>query len=251
MARDEVLPYRAFTLFRIQIQLQSDKQTSVKPHYTALCSTALAVSAPVGIPPWSNVRESVWDLRCDSSPNINVYKGGCVVNRAIPTFKLNPNSTVVGRTANHVQKALTTPQLTDPVLPGKQQPNSIPGGEASNKPLHRIVSKTKIDANRDRAIATCLAIRAYAKPESCDEYPMASTREGANYDQVHFSVEILPLDDNCKAGNMLGWFYQRNRIVPDHTTDLGLAVSGSPFWVGVGTGGSLPSTPTTPSSAGA
>ncbi|SNT57716.1 Deoxyribonuclease NucA/NucB [Streptosporangium subroseum] len=83
-------------------------------------------------------------------------------------------------------------------------------------------------------------------PDSCDEYPFASTKEGAASTPSNYSVELIKLEDNCASGSRLGWFYQQNRIIPEHRNDRGL-MAGTPFYVSVVTSGpSNPKGPSTP-----
>ncbi|WP_336217137.1 NucA/NucB deoxyribonuclease domain-containing protein, partial [Nonomuraea sp. LPB2021202275-12-8] len=68
--------------------------------------------------------------------------------------------------------------------------------------------------NRKKAVATCeLFIRKYYDPDSCDEYPFASTLQGASKTDYQFSVAVIEKDDNCAAGSRLGAWYNRVRLL--------------------------------------
>ncbi|WP_417553883.1 NucA/NucB deoxyribonuclease domain-containing protein [Microbispora sp. NBC_01189] len=80
-----------------------------------------------------------------------------------------------------------------------------------------------IDQNRNVAIPTCRnQIRRYTSPDSCDEFPFASTYQGASRAGISYSVDLIDVKDNCTSGSRLGAWYQRNRILDD-----------DPFWVDV------------------
>ncbi|MEU7983358.1 NucA/NucB deoxyribonuclease domain-containing protein [Streptosporangium canum] len=89
--------------------------------------------------------------------------------------------------------------------------------------LHRTRDKAVIDKNRGVAIPACRVVKpGYKSPDSCDEYPFASTVEGASNSTYDYSVELIPVKDNCSSGSRLGVWYQRHRIRER-----------SPFWVDV------------------
>jgi hypothetical protein len=73
------------------------------------------------------------------------------------------------------------------------------------------------------AIPQCRVIKpGYKSPDSCDEFPFASTIEGAASTVNDYSVRLIPGRDNCSSGARTSVFYQRNRIRQF-----------SPFWVDV------------------
>jgi hypothetical protein len=71
-----------------------------------------------------------------------------------------------------------------------------------------------IDDNRNKhAVPACRKYKPnYKKPDSCDEFPFASTLEGAANTTYDFSVQIIKLKDNCASGSRTKWFYLRHRI---------------------------------------
>jgi hypothetical protein len=140
--------------------------------------------------------------------------------------------TKVVKTAQHIRKALDTPQATDPTAPSGQK-KSIPGRYNQSDPLcdqgayqsgclWRASNKALINENRDEARKGCRQVNngAWRKPTSCDEYPFASTYQGVSRVGIHYSVSLHDLDDNCAAGRRLGNFYAYNRVL-----DM------DPFWV--------------------
>ncbi|MGW4464827.1 DNRLRE domain-containing protein [Micromonospora sp. NPDC004704] len=196
--------------------LRSPTPVGVGRHYTANCDINAGIEFV-----YDRVKFTAFGthkaIRCDSSPNISVYNGGCVIRNGVSTFKLNKNDLKVQHSAEHIDTAQQTPNLTEPLPPAGQRKH-IPGSRESNDPLHRLTGGG-IKNNRDLAIAACNRIWGTNR-DSCDEYPFASTKEGALTGPLSYSVDEIPLKDNCASGSRLGWFYQKHRILP-----------GDPFFV--------------------
>ena len=170
---------------------------------------------------------------CDSATWIRSYTGGCVVGSIAPVFILDGNDPKVVHSTRHWWAAL---YHADQTLPDKPYTKQIPGAWNPLSPncartlsgpggcLHRTLDKARQDANRDDvAVPQCKIIKpGYKKPDSCDEYPFATTMEGAASTTNDYSVRIVLLKDNCSSGARTGVFYTRNRIRQY-----------SPFWVDV------------------
>ncbi|MFI6884978.1 DNRLRE domain-containing protein [Streptosporangium canum] len=65
----------------------------------------------------------------------------------------------------------------------------------------------------------------------CDEYPFASTEQGALKDKIHYSIQGVRKDHNEDHGDALKAFYGHYRLLdydPDNTITK---ISDSPFWV--------------------
>jgi hypothetical protein len=120
--------------------------------------------------------------------------------------------------AAHIRQAFLVPQDTKPYMSAKKVP-----GQTAKDPLHRTVDRTRNDANRAAAVKQC---KRYWGPnytsggKECDEYPFASTYEGAaehDYDpeakKFNFSAKPIPKDDNQAGGLILKSFYAKNRII--------------------------------------
>ncbi|MGW2410137.1 NucA/NucB deoxyribonuclease domain-containing protein [Streptomyces sp. NPDC001739] len=127
--------------------------------------------------------------------------------------------------ADHLKLAHTNPSKTKP-------PNShknVPGFEV-NRPLHRLYpdrDKSRYRANRRTAVSMCVtywgkdyATSDPAGPRECDEYPFASTYEGAGQHSKepsapkdNFSALPIPKDQNKAGGTILALFYDKNRIL--------------------------------------
>ncbi|WP_328443713.1 NucA/NucB deoxyribonuclease domain-containing protein [Streptomyces sp. NBC_00386] len=120
--------------------------------------------------------------------------------------------------AQHINQAFLVPQDTKPYMSAKKVP-----GQTAADPLHRTVSTRRIDDNRKAAVKQC---KRYWGPnytsggKECDEYPFASTYEGAaehSYDpevrEFNFSAKPIPGDDNQAGGSLLKSFYAKNRVI--------------------------------------
>jgi len=149
--------------------------------------------------------------------------GGAV----FPVMVTLPYSTQTGApeqaVAQHLDDAHHRPGITKPDNPNK----NVPGFD-NKHPLHRLFHDEKRkDANRNTAVATCAqhwgsdyATSDPAGPRECDEFPFASTYEGAAHPRYNssaakdnYSARPLRKADNGAAGNILQTFLDRNRIV--------------------------------------
>lgn len=125
--------------------------------------------------------------------------------------------------AQHLDDAHNKPASTKPDNTAKNVP-----GFTAKRPLHRLYHDDKRrNTNRSTAITACIkhwgsdyATSDPAGPRECDEYPFASTYEGAaqpQYDSSaaknNYSARPLAKADNRAAGNILAQFLDRNRIV--------------------------------------
>lgn len=111
------------------------------------------------------------------------------------------------------------------------QASGLPGGYPNGPPLHRLSSSVLIQANRGAACPPSLP-----RPDgfSCDEYPYASTWEGAatgggdgrtfGWCQISglpagvtgpggYSACMIPLAENTHGGSLLGAFYGSSRVL--------------------------------------
>lgn len=155
--------------------------------------------------------------RCD-----NAYSGasgrGCVVDGYKPSVNYSQSGAYPEFVA-HVKKAL----------------NSGLAGSSSSKPLTRETNSTVV--NRNRSVA-CPSSLTRPSGHSCDEYPFASTTQGAasggsarifsgchlttksGTGSVGYSRCMINATQNSGAGGVLSAFYRSNRIL-----------DGDQFWV--------------------
>ncbi|GAA2627065.1 hypothetical protein GCM10010411_75150 [Actinomadura fulvescens] len=152
----------------------------------------------------------VINVRCDSAPYITWYRSGCVLPRVTPSLRYDLADRTRIQTATHIKNAL---ENTPPILPAYAGVKSILGG-GYGKEITRHVGQLKIDANRNKARGVC---GSYDGSEyNCDEFPFASTREGAAHwpdNYPNWSARVIDAEDNQKAGRLLGRFYQRDRVL--------------------------------------
>jgi hypothetical protein len=181
-------------------------------------------------------------MRFDTAWYLNVAntdKLGSVFDRAVPGLSINETDPAVEGAARHIEDARTNPAATVPVKPDKVLPGATPGD-----PLHRLAGAKdpalRARATRNRTVSTnfCATAAMPPRPETggpfdCDEYPMASTYEGAarwEFDgpqyQLDYSVRWVNRSQNQEAGRRIGRWYEVDRILDREaffitTTDTG------------------------------
>ncbi|MGW1769636.1 NucA/NucB deoxyribonuclease domain-containing protein [Streptomyces sp. NPDC002073] len=154
----------------------------------------------------------------------NPKKRGGAALPVVPTLPYSSKTGAPERAvAQHLRDANTNPAATKPVNARK----AVPGFDLKHT-LHRLQhDASRARANRRAAIATCVkywgpdyATSVPGISRECDEYPFASTYEGAaqnKYDQTkpkdNFSARPLPKADNGAGGTILKIFMDRNRIL--------------------------------------
>ena len=149
--------------------------------------------------------------------NLNGNNGGIFSRvRPIIHFPVNdPYWAPMRLSAEHYQLAMTQPENTIPLVIGKQIPG-IEGGVPLTR-LYRDLARRL--ENRATAVAACVEQWGPDYAEGgyqCDEFPFASTREGASAThnpQRWFSVQLLPGPDNEASGRWLGAWYSYDRIL--------------------------------------
>jgi hypothetical protein len=192
------------------------------------------------------LRDSAPRVRCDNISMGSVagnYAGGCVFYGSSRVYHMSTTDLNNGAVARHINLAFTRPRDTVPFktdgakrIPGSwNASHSTPEGKA----LERIYTNTTRHAQNVRAKdAVCdeffdqrprqvTGEPDRAKWEQCDEFPFASTKQGAAYDHPtyrknNFSVLSILGSQNTSGGNDLGVFYARYRVL-----------SGNQFWVAV------------------
>jgi surface antigen len=150
---------------------------------------------------------------------------GAIFPLAVPILMLNMADPEIPESATHVFDATTRPGLTVPAYAGK----TVPGAWGSGEPLHRAAAQAVQDANRSAACPSNYRTR-WNPPDysyvsgSCDEYPYASTYEGAaatyGSPAQRFSVRTLDGPDNIEEGRRLAGFGVAQRLL-----------DGDPFYV--------------------
>ncbi|WP_101256190.1 DNRLRE domain-containing protein [Streptomyces barkulensis] len=177
------------------------------------------------------------EVRFDSAAYNRRSQLGSVFPDATPALRYDRSDTSdpnapgeeyfgVAAVAEHVGDALEDPGNTYPPKADKE----LPGGEAL-QPMHRLAKAAGADelsrynANRYRVRSTCDGSAMPGKPGpdddlQCDEFPMASTYEGAARSEYEgdqyinaFSVRYVDADENEEAGRRLNAWYDNDRIL--------------------------------------
>lgn len=179
------------------------------------------------------------EWRCDSATYLQGGRG-CMFNRVTEQIPVSTDNPAYPQAAGHVYDAQFQPELTLPPLAGK----SVPGNPFSGNttPLHRLYSaydSTIYNANRNTARATCRQYWGtnYADGgNDCDEYPLASTYQGAATADGHYSARVMPGWDNQNLGRRIGNWYGTQRILHDDPFYV-IIVRGDDGHTGGGEGG--------------
>lgn len=156
-------------------------------------------------------------VRFDSAWYLPSKQGG-IFNRVDPYLTLSTGDSEVTQSAFHIKDAQEQPGSTYPRIDGKK----IPGASAQD-PLHRLYHDTerRRQNREDFAVPVCKQQwPGYEElGQQCDEYPHASTYEGAArhlYESVpygQFSVRPINGYDNENSGRRLGTWYGNDRIL--------------------------------------
>ncbi|MFC7614376.1 NucA/NucB deoxyribonuclease domain-containing protein [Actinokineospora soli] len=137
----------------------------------------------------------------------------------------------------------------DPTAPGLHRiTETLHPGEYLNNRNHKDGACYKTGPERDLYLDTGLPRPPIPSIEQCDEYPFASTLEGAAHPHWDFSVMAVPVSDNASGGGQLVTFYHEDRVL---AWDFDLPESiNDEFWVeiaapcgGCGGGGGGPVPP--------
>ncbi|MGW6689190.1 ricin-type beta-trefoil lectin domain protein [Streptomyces sp. NPDC054961] len=165
-------------------------------------------------------------MRMDSAAYLAPYgTEGTIFNYALPSLLYDYNNKELGRVAEHIFYTFRNPDGTDPWI---STPKIIPGEYIVGKMLHRNYPKfnaasDEISKNNLSAKNTaCASVVKGNSTYECDEFPFASTKEGAGLGDRNFSVRYLPQPDNSKAGGALSKWYGEDRIL-----------DGDEYWVQV------------------
>ncbi|GAB7184567.1 hypothetical protein ATKI12_6377 [Kitasatospora sp. Ki12] len=157
---------------------------------------------------WQEADAAHSDVRFDyAGPSAGKHKG-TVFTAARVELVMKLSDPLVRQSARHIADAQNNPERTFPSFNAK----TVPGAK---QPLHRLVNREEQKKNRVVAIKTCEDIWGdYTKSGlECDEYPFASTKEGANKGDKRYSARLIDGDDNGKGGNMIGEVYSVNRLL--------------------------------------
>lgn len=176
-------------------------------------------------------------VRCDSSSIIVWYKnGGCVLGMGHPIMHLSRNDVNEKGESwpqqyDHIYDALFRSWGSHPLPGGPNFPNVNPytqkdiPGYSPLTALTRVANSTVIESQRAASHKICTSeirkswpgsVKIYgSKALNCDEFPFASTYQGALYANpgYNYSVRLINAIQNQKFGGSLGAWYQNNRIL--------------------------------------
>jgi hypothetical protein len=175
-------------------------------------------------------------MRCDSAADFRAgQQKACIFNEVIPHLSYDINDQDVREVARHIRIAQdhpndTYPKLTptDPQPRDKKIPGKFSASNGNSAGLHRIVKEDpEYKDNGDHKDGACYGTGPYSdlylglglpQPpqsgvEECDEYPFASTLEGAANPVWDFSVRAVLDFQNSTAGGRLGQYYFGDRVL--------------------------------------
>ncbi|MET7887822.1 NucA/NucB deoxyribonuclease domain-containing protein [Streptomyces avermitilis] len=149
-------------------------------------------------PQWGStnpVELSTSDVRCDTALPGRTRQVGCINPGYIPEM-VYAKSGEFPELAEHIEYA--------------QNVKNLPGKHGTTRYLERLTNTAKRDANRNKA---CPTSRPRPTGKSCDEYPFASTWQGAATGSGDYSWRMINARQNSKGGTALNNFYTYNRII--------------------------------------
>ncbi len=153
-------------------------------------------------------------VQCDSAKYIPGAPEACVFSAVEPHLNLSLSDPAVNESAEHIRDAFKRPETTFPRKANKRIPGEHRGNVGRLTRLVKVYDSRKIEANRRAAKKVCQRnFPGYSlEGEDCDEFPFASTLEGAA-SGGDFSVRPIRPGKNRSAGQRLGNFYNRDRIL--------------------------------------
>ncbi|MEU1853720.1 NucA/NucB deoxyribonuclease domain-containing protein [Streptomyces sp. NPDC019990] len=149
-------------------------------------------------PEWAAPSEpmklSTVHVRCDNALPGAPRQVGCVNTQAVPVISYSQTGPWP-EIAKHIKDAQAT---------------GLPGKYGTTNYLTRLTDRKKIKDNREKACPSSLE-----RPpgKSCDEYPFASTWQGAKHSGGDFSRRMVNARQNTDAGKTLKGFYTYSRVL--------------------------------------
>jgi hypothetical protein len=167
-------------------------------------------------------------FRCDSATYFRYAPQACVFTDVLPRLP-HPYGAGYDEVVTHIKGAYERPDLTHPFLAGKSIPGRWP---TDSRALHRVPYMGAIwTKNRDAKNVACATLPPRLPDQDCDEFPFASTYEGAGLGDGNFSVKYLNDEQNRRSGRVLRDYYRWDRILYEQSPGDGTVLD--EFWVNV------------------
>lgn len=188
----------------------SDDSVVANPGKFLNANTAVSLGATApGAAPWTDPVNRNTNVRFDSAGTGGAKAQGTIFSDVRSTLMISLSDTASGTTqsARHFDDALHHPERTFPSFTGK----NVPG---ENRPLHRLINPDQQNANNTAAIKTCVDVWGVYDGNllNCDEFPFASTYEGAAAGDNNYSARLIDASDNQTAGRKLLSLYNSDRL---------------------------------------
>lgn len=189
---------------------------------------------------WAPAGEKEWrmpegGMRFDSAWYLTTNRKeqlGSVFDRSRPGLTHRRNNRPIAQLAKHIHEARTNPRATIPVSANNNATKHLPGATRDD-PIRRLAPGAGTWQQDRFAANEALSRNGFCRtgmpqqpgqggPYDCDEYPFASTYEGAaryRYEGSHlqnfWSARWVKRTHNQEAGRRLGRWYVNDRIL-DH-----------------------------------
>ncbi|MFE2724118.1 NucA/NucB deoxyribonuclease domain-containing protein [Kitasatospora sp. NPDC059327] len=177
---------------------------------------------------WSSwIARPVKDIRFDSATYLP-KKAGAIFSGVTPYLTYSRSDARVKGVAEHIYTAFTNPNSTLPARTDNGT-KTIPGNVTAIPPslISRLypganpIAQQAYDDNRAVVSRACASIP-HNPGEECDEFPFASTWEGAARGDQNFSVRYVDGTENGTAGSDLSNWYGSDRIL--HNDKFGVKI---------------------------
>ncbi|GAB2983106.1 hypothetical protein GCM10027184_37810 [Saccharothrix stipae] len=170
-------------------------------------------------------------IRCDSASYFPNEPKACVFTDVIP-FLGYQYGRGYDEVVTHIKTAHEQPGSTHPAKAGKVVPGYY-GGIPGSPGLNRVPYGGAIwTANGVAKDAACATLPPKQDGQQCDEFPFATTRQGAGLGDGNFSVKYVNGSQNGSAGGALTAYYRWDRILYDQNGPVDGILD--EFWVRAG-----------------
>jgi hypothetical protein len=200
----------------LAVTLSSPPGAAAPPDFVANGTASMLVSGSIRGIASTPVSTRDTMVRFDSAAYLGGGQGAIFSNVVPHLIYFLTDHLTAGRssewgTANHILDAINNPAGTVPASPGKV----IPGGSPASLLTRLRPGDPQIGRNGANARATCYRNWRPAQRigMECDEFPFATTAQGAFAGNRNYSVRPVQARDNAVAGNILNQWYSSDRIL--------------------------------------